>query len=354
MSSYIYSDGFKAFAKALEQRLANEPVLSEEELARQQRRQIKALVALERDFQDALLAHRSGPTIYEEFVEWICTEKGNILSARPYFRERQDVFTRSISSALKTRSAKRLYKYRVNWSFVAWVLQRRKWGPNSQIKTIANKIFEARKEILEQNLPLAISQARTFFSSTPRSHLTFMDIMQIQCQGLLLAIDKFCPPNERGMTDEESLDAFRSFRAVAIGIMRRDRVNDYSQTLIHYYPGDRQKIYWANKLLRRYVDEIDYSEISKEINTKLQEDGDSKTQTSPEEIADLLATASTVSADYAADPEGDTVVESAVGDDSFRPDVQAEQNSLYASLGSAIRQLSLVESKLLKLKGIHL
>lgn len=348
--SHIFSDGFKNFAQSLERRLADEPDLSEVELARQQRRQLKALVVLERKFQDALLAHRSGATVYEEFVEWICSDRGNILSARPFFRERQDVFTKHISVALKSKSARRLYKWKINWSFISWVLQRRNWKPGSPITTISKEIFEARKEILEQNLPLAISQARVFFSSTPRSHLTFMDVLQIQCQGLLLAIDKFCPPDEKGMTDEESLDAFRSFRAVAIGIMRRDRVNDYSQTLIHYYPGDRQKIYWANKLLRRYVDEIDYQEIATEINHKLKAEQE---HTTPEEVADLLAKASTVSADYSVDPEGDTVVESAIGDEELRPDVRAERANLLNSLGTAINKLSLVEIKLLRLKGIQ-
>lgn len=54
-----------------------------------------------------------------------------------------------------------------------------------------------------------------------------MDIVQIHCQALLLSIDKFCPPNEKEMTEQEALDAYQSFRAVAIGIMRRDRVNHY-------------------------------------------------------------------------------------------------------------------------------
>lgn len=342
----IFSDGFKMFAGSLERRLADEPDMTEEELARHQRRQIKALVAAEGRFQQLLLEHRSGPKTYEDFVKWIREDKGNILSARPFFRERQETFTESISRALKTENVKKLYKWRINWSFISWVLKQRSWG--EPIRSAAAEVSKLRNELLEENLPLAISQAKQFWAATPRSHLTFMDILQIQCQGLLLAIDKFCPPNERGMSEADSLDAFRSFRAVAIGIMRRDRVNDYSQTLIHYYPGDRQKIYWANKALRRYLDGIDYSEIATEINTKLDGEG----STTAEEVADLLATASTVSADYAADPEGETVLESAVGGEDCRPDVRTEQSQLLKTLTSSIQQLSLLEVKLLKLKGI--
>jgi hypothetical protein len=154
------------------------------------------------------------------------------------------------------------------------------------------------------------------------------------------------------MTEEESLDAYRSFRAVAIGIMSRDRVNDYSQTLVHYYPGDRQIIYWANKMLRKFPEDVDHGIIAEEINKNLSGKKNLK-KVSADEVADLLATASTVSADYSTEPDGDTVVESAFGDESLRPDVIAEQDSAHNSLMDAIPTLALVERKLLALKGIR-
>lgn len=346
--SFYYDDGFKLFTQTLESVLANKPTLTEEELAVHQRDQIRRLVSLETQFRKTLQAHRSGPAVYNEFVTMICEEKGNILSARPYFRERQKTFTKYISKALKRRSAPGLYKFRINWTFIAWVMKRRKWGAASGLPELANEIYKVRRQLLEENLPLSISQARGFYGSTPRSHLSFMDIVQIQCQGLLLAIDKFCPPSERGMSEKESLDAYRGFRAVAIGIMIRDRVNDYSQTLVHFYPRDRQKIYWANKMLRRFIDEVDHNVIADEINLNLTEDD----KTTAEEVADLLVTASVVSADYTADPDGESVVDLAVGDASLRPDVRAETDSLHSSLLHAMQDLTIVENKLLKLKGV--
>lgn len=347
--SYFYDDGFKVFAQALECRLANQPDYSEDELIRHQRQQIKTLVALEAQFRKALIAHKYGPKTYKAFVDMICDKKGNILSARPYFRERQEVFTEFISTALKRGSATGLYKYRINWTFISWVLSYRNWSVKSELPDLANKIYSIRKELLEQNLPLAISQARAFYAATPRSHLTFMDVVQIQCQGLLLAIDKFCPPNEKDLSDAESLEAFRGFRAVAIGIMRRDRVNDYSQTLVHYYPRDRQKIYWANKMLRRFVDQVDHEIIAEEINKNVS----GNDRTSAEEVADLLATATTVSADYSTEPDGETVVELAVGDDSLRPDLSVEADELHTKLMSSIDNLTVLEKKLLKMKGVR-
>lgn len=346
---YYYDDGFKVFANVLETTLANMPEYSDEEYDRRQRDQIRSLVALETQFRKTLISHKWGPGVYRDFVEYICVERGNILSARPFFRERQTVFTEKISKALKKASATGLYKYRVNWSFISWVLEARKWAPKSPLRLIAQDILKVRSELLEQSIPLAISQAKTFFAATPRSHLSFMDVVQIQCQGLLLAIDKFVPPVEKGMTDKESLEAFSSFRAVAIGIMRRDRVNDYSQTLVHFYPGDRQILYWANKMLRRYVDEVDHDSVSKEINLNLPQ----SQHTTGEQVANLLAASGTVSADYAADPESDTVVESTVGDETLRPDIRAEEEQLHSTLITSIGQLSLLERKLLQLKGVR-
>jgi DNA-directed RNA polymerase specialized sigma subunit len=347
--SFYYDDGFKLFTQTLEAVLARTPSYNEEELIVHQRDQIRRLVALETQFRKTLIAHRSGPATYKAFVQMICKEKGNILAARPYFRERQKTFTKYISKALKRESGPGLYRFRINWTFISWVMKYRKWAPASGLPEIANQIYKLRKELLEENLPLSISQARGFYGSTPRSHLTFMDVVQIQCQGLLLAIDKFCPPKEKGLTEKQSLDLYRGFRAVAIGIMIRDRVNDYSQTLVHFYPRDRQKIYWANKMLRRFVDEVDHNQIAQEINLNLSEDE----RTSAEEIADLLTTASVVSADYTADPEGESMVDLAVGDSSLRPDVRAEEDDLHSCLISSMSKLSLMENKLLRLKGIN-
>lgn len=343
-----FDDGFKVFAKGLETILADQPDYTSDELIRHQRRQIRNLVDLETRFRKILLAHRDGPATYRAFVDLICKKKGNILSARPYFRERQETFTAYISKALKAQSATGLYKFKVNWTFISWVLNSRQWK-NKELLDIAEQIQKARNELLEQNLPLAISQARGFYAATPRSHLSFMDVVQIQCQGLLLAIDKFCPPDEKGMTDQESLDAYQSFRAVAIGIMRRDRVNDYSQTLMHFFPKDRQMIYWINKMMRQFVNEVDHGIVSKEINRNLPE----KEAITPETVADLIAAATTVSADYVSEPDGESVVDLAAADASFRPDNRVEATDLTQELGVAIKKgLTLTETKLLQLKGI--
>jgi DNA-directed RNA polymerase specialized sigma subunit len=347
--------GFRTFAGNLEQTLLRYEPIPEGQLLYHQRNQLRELVATETALRKTLIDHPWGPGIYRDFVQFICDERRNILAARPYFRERQDIFSSQISGILKKRREKGLYKYRFNWTFIAWLLSARKWPAGGQIRKLANKIQSIRQALLEQNLPLAISQARIFWNTTPKSHLTYMDIVQIQCQGLLLAIDKFVPPTpaqEKRMTEAASLKAYQSFRAVAIGIMRRDRVNSYSETSLHFFPPDRQKIYRANKHLRKFPSEVDYTQLAKLVNKDLQE-SESPCQTNPAELMSLLAASSTVSGDFAAEPEGETVIESTAGDNSLRPDTITEQHNLSNVLYQHINKLPLVERKLLKMKGIY-
>lgn len=341
---------FKLFANNLEQALIKYEAVPEEELLAHQREQIRKLVALETKLREILITHPWGPGVYKDFIKHICDKRKNILAARPFFRERQGVFTRHISVALKNRNDKALYRYRFNWSFVDYVLNARKWPEGGKVATVAREIAAVRQELLEQNLPLAISQARIFWANTPKSHLSYMDIVQIQCQALLLAIDKFVPPNDKRMSEKASLAAFRIFRAVAIGIMRRDRVNAYSETLIHFYPKDKAIIYRALKALRKVVGEVDHEKLAKDVNRELDNE---KIKTTGKEVAGLIAGASTVSADFSPDPDGDTIIDTYPEDQENRPDTMMEDQQAMSAMRVAADDLSLLDKKLLRLKGIR-
>jgi hypothetical protein len=214
--------GYRQFCVRLEELLNkhDSTIDPSEDLLDRQRRQLMHLMELEAEYRDSLPIE-----VFEDFITYITIERRNILAARPFFRERSDIFVAHLSDAFKTRNASTIRQFRLNWSFVEWVTRTH---PIPGRKKLARIISKQRTEILEQNLPFAISQARQFWNSTPRSHLTFMDILQIQCQGLLLAIDKFVGPDESTMSRKDAMHAWKSFRAVAIGIMRRDRCNAYS------------------------------------------------------------------------------------------------------------------------------
>lgn len=350
MARLEVDDHFRQFAQNLEQVLDRHGTVHDGTLLAHQRDQIRKLVELETKLRQTLITHPWGPGVYRDFVKYICDKRRNILAARPFFRERQTIFTRHISKALKARNDKALYRFRFNWSLVEFILASRKWPSGGKVAVLAREISRLRSDLLEQNLPLAISQARIFWANTPRSHLTYMDIIQIQCQGLLLAIDKFVPPNDKRMSNRASLEAYRKFRAVAIGIMARDRVNAYSETLVHFYPGDKAKMYQALKFLRRNAGEVDHEAAAVHVNNRL---ADRRYRTDGQELAGLLAAGSTVSADYTSEPDGETVADTFPDSESNRPDLMVEEADASTVLRDSVRGLDLRDQKMVKMKGVR-
>ena len=335
---------FRSFASTLERAIEQYGDLSEETLLDRQKRQMESLDSMEIEFRQILINHPWGPGVFRGFVEYICDERKNILAARPYFRERQTVFTEEISRALKAREDKTLYKFHFNFQFVSFAVHQCKWPKGSPIVKLAQKISDLRIELVEMNMPLAISRARIFWSRTPKSQLSYMDLVQIACEGLLSAIDKYVLP-------------FKPvFRAVAIGRMHGNFIEQYSETQVHFFPVDKRKIYRANKLMSRFGGEhVDYEALAEEVN----KDADEAHKTTAAEIADLLAAASCVSTD-SAQPVGDSDLDNAPSVNRFaapascQPDVQFEQHEVLSRLEEAIRKLPAIEQKLLQMHGVSL
>jgi len=347
------ADHFRSFASNLENAISKYEVDEDVPLLERQRRQIRCLIGLETKFRKALIAHRWGPGVYEKFVRFICEK--NILDARPYFRERQVTFTEYISTVLKKRRARGLYRFRFNYMFVLFVLRCCRWSPGSQIVAIAKEIAAIRQELAEMNMPLAISRARRFWSSTPKSHLSYMDLVQIHCAGLLAAVDKFVPRSTRGMTKTQVLEEYRKFRAVAIGRMAGDVIERYSETLVHFYPVDKRKIYRANKRLRQFQDQVDHVILSELVNAEVENPAH---RTNPSEIADLLAAASVVSLTENVGPESrpEKSIDAIIDRHSAQNDQSEEklQNAdAMVSMQESIEGLGPVEKKILKMKGVN-
>ena len=347
---------FRKFAKALEQTLLNYKPDDTQTLLESQRTQIKTLISLESKLRKELIRHKWGPSVYKKFIEFICDSKRNILAARPYFRERQTIFTKTISGALKKRNHKTLYRFRINYSFIVFALKCYNFGANSKFRLLANDIEKLRKQICEQNMPLAISQARIFYACNPRAHLSWMDLVQIHCGGLLVAVDKFVPPDTSNMTDDESLQAYRKFRAVAIGRMISDRIEATSETVMHFYPIDRKKIYRANKILRQFGKNVNWERMAEMVNEGIEQPSQRTTAT---EMADLMASSMVVSGDTVVNdgsPESEaleTTIERYSGLEENRYDSTVEHSNALSVMKSYIKNLPPLNQKVLRLKGIE-
>lgn len=356
-------DHFRAFAATLSQALTKYGKMADGELLATQRRQLETLFGLEQDFRATLIAHPWGPGVYKLFIDKICVLNGNILTARPYFRERQSVCIGPISSALEKRDHEALYRYNFNYQFVTFAVQARRWPRGAKLRRLADAISKARDTIIELNTPLAISQARIFWSKAPAkapvTHLQYMDFVQISCDGLISAVDKFVLPNAKRFRSERRLnEAFRKFRPMMVQRMVGNFIESYSETMVHFYPKDKRKLYRANKFMVRQQGNIDYDKVAEAVNR----DGNGKlvepqARTNASEINDLLSAASSVTvttetSSIDLDEERDNPLDRCASPDDWRPDVRLERQELTQSLSSSIARLPVLDRKLLRLKGV--
>lgn len=345
-------DHFKQFTEKLAKEIDKYPSIKEEDLLESQRIQMERLVDLEKQFREHLINTGDPYEVYPKFIHYICEVKRNILASRPYFRERQSVFTSHISDIFKRKDHDALKSYHFNFPFISLAINRFGCKDDPKLYNIYQEIRKLRIELVERNMPLAISRARIFWNKTPRAQLTYMDLVQIASEGMLSAIDKYVLP-------------FSSvFRSVAIGRMVGNFIENYSETLVHFFPVDKRKIYRANKVAHKHSlgSEIDYAEIARKVNEGIEQD---EHHTTPAEIADLMSAASCVPSgqfmgvieareavlDEESSDEGSNMSDA---HDGLRPDLIAEETDSYRILAQSIKRLSIFEQKILKLKGIQL
>lgn len=328
------------------QALGAPPVRNKEAFFEYQKAQVDNLVDLERRWRDQLVKGRRGRELYELFCDHVEQNLPSTLSARSYFRERQEAFDDRLGKYLAEKDWKGLAKYRVNYRFIAWAMSTGKLGVTHQ--KLADKIARKRQEMVLLLMPLAISQARIFYGRTPESHLSIRDLVQISFEGLMAAVDKFVPPFSA------------VYRSVALGRAKGLLIEEYSETLLHFFPTDRKILYRANKLVGKMdggMDGVDYDDMAKRLNDGAapytDEDGVNHPRqftTDARQVATLMAASSCVSAD--ATVAARRSVSRSAAPEEARPDVQAEDNERRELLRAAVLQLSVPERKLLAMRGV--
>lgn len=369
--SYRTEDGehFKTFATSLEQLRIQRGYdsLNDDQLLALQRQQLECLHNLENEFRAKLIAHRWGPGVYRAFIKKICEENGNILTSRPYFRERQDVCIGPISKALDERDIESLHRFHFNYNFVLFTMKLYRWRPKSKLTILAQKIRNARQDIVILNMPLAISQARIFWSKAPAKapscHLTYLDFIQISSDGLLSAVDKFVLPNPKKFRGDTSLlREFRRFRPMAVQRMVGNFIEAFSETMLHFFPKDKRKLYRANKWLAKHSGTVDFQQLSLSVNKDAKgRFVESAARTNPIEIADLIAAADRIISTESnapaneedEDKDKENHLDSYADAEESRPDVSVERFETSEKLHGAIALLTVLERKLLRERGVN-
>lgn len=312
----------------------------EEDLTSIQGEKVTALVEAERTLRRRIEEEGLTEAVYRNFLVYIATQKRSILAASPYFRVREALFNSVITDAIRDEDIQTLAQQDFNWQFIA-VAEKAGIPGWEALREDVERVRALREELIVANLPLAISRGQIFYGRVPKSHLSFMDFMQIAADGLMAAVDKYVLPYSS------------SFRSVIVGRITGNFIREYSATPMHFYPSDRRKLYRANAE-RSKVEEGDWEALADAVNEKLE--GMSVT---PSEVEALLSAASLLSIDslpptIGDDGEPEPLINTIAADDSWRPDVQVEEALARQSVSEAIRSLSVFEQKLLALKGIAL
>jgi DNA-directed RNA polymerase specialized sigma subunit len=324
-------DLFKSFVSQMNVELEKNAAAD----GRNQKESMEALFKLENKFRDVLISTADGRDVYKTFVDYIVKEKGNILSARVYFRERQSTFSANISTIFQNGKYQGLFTFSINYMFAKWVCDRYKGAKAKQLQVLLQKIADLRRILCENNLPLAINRAKIFWSKTQHSNLEYMDIIQNASEGLITAIDKYSGP-------------YRTvFRSVIIGRMTLNILTDHNATLIKFSPRDRRILYRANNArIKKKAVEIE------DILSYVQESFPDVTRNKLESI---ITAASETLRSNSADEDGEET-ESALAFIEHMPshdkdaEVTLAVDDFIAKAKPIIDRMPLIQMKLIKLK----
>ena len=330
--------------------MANEVTraIAENQDGSDQKKQVEKLMALETSFKNSVLKFRQANEIYRKFILFVVVQNRNILSARPYFREKSDVFSARITPAIKDCKIKALQKFHINYLFIKFIKDN--WaGPfPEKSEKYFNQVIEARRRLIENNIPLAINRAKLFFRKVPKNHVSLMDMIGIASMGLISGIDKYVG------------EYTTVFRSVCIGRMGGNLIESYSETVLHFYPSDRHVLYRANQLCYREGIQ-DFDSLAEAINKSFAQDKIDGKKTNHKKItgpdlASLMKAASVLNTNIPIDAESGSLEVHDMHDLWEPSDMEneiAERDAMSKMISHAL-SLPLMHQKVLRLKGLKI
>lgn len=313
--------------------------LTRKEFTAQQKAQVERMMELEKNFKKNINSYKQSDKIYQKFLMYIKIERGNILTARPFFREDSKTFGTYISPAFKEDDIQKIKNFNINYKFMKFVIEN--WRGNLPAKALKawNEHQHVRQKIIENSMPLAINEAMKFYKAVPKSHLTLMDMINASMSGLCIGVDKWVGP-------------FRTvFRSVCIGRMKSNIMELYNQTSLHYYPSDKKIIYKANLLKSR--EKIENSEILLDAINGYLKDNDDKRQLEMYELENLLNGSDIKSVETEIDEEGFSLYDTYFEEEDI-VESTLEKHDLLKNVLIQCKNLKMIERKIIKLKGVDL
>lgn len=327
----------------------NGAIIKNDGLIGNQEEQVELLYSLEQKFKYHIQKYQQCADVYGKFVNFIVNENGNILSARPYFREKSNVFSKEITGAIRDCDVETLMKFNINFQLINFIVKNWKGKLPERPRRYYEDFLQARRILIENNLPLAINRAKLFYRKTPKSHLTLLDLIDICTYGLISGIDKYVGKYNK------------VWRSVCIGRMVGYMIDEYSKTFLRMFPTDKKILYRANALKHRLKIE-DIGELTKAINESFYKDKEEgkkvpKLPITEIHVRTLLNGSSYISADtkMGGDAEGEGMsIYDYSPDTTANTEEDAINRDLMDKILEASDDLNVIEKKIIKLKGVSL
>ena len=202
-------------------------------------RDFKELMQLENRFAKRLRSIAGGKQIYKDFIQMIIEEKENIITSRRFFREREESYKEYIYIAIRSRTAKDLHPFRINFMFCSFAMKNLKKS-DAKLSQLFSDIKQARESLISRYLHYALVKAKAFNNGVNYNN-DFGDLIQIANEALVDSVDKF-------VLDENGY----SFRHMAIGRMIASLIASGDLSLaVTFGPQASRRLHKIKKILEK-------------------------------------------------------------------------------------------------------
>jgi DNA-directed RNA polymerase specialized sigma subunit len=322
-----YSDNYRRFLSELYKELEGVKLGANLEA------QLRLLFKLEDDYRNILTKYQKGQKVYEKFHKYITQELKDIRQAKVYFRERDKVGFYELPAILKSGNYKEMARFKINLKFIQWSMGQ-DLPHRKELVKITKGIIEVRKKIVQENLPLVINRSRIFQIKAKKSNMDPLDLIQIATDGFMTAIDKFVPQSIHK-------SHFGKFKSTAVGWMTNKLIFGCIEGALKLTTSDKKILYRANIAIYRLG--------MKEISEILEFVKVTYPNVKESQLADIISSAGQMASFDGKDREALHYVNTEYSPNDMEESIV--KNNLISKLRESIKNLEILESKVILLRG---
>ena len=291
------------------------------------------LIALEKQFREKLNKTSKGKKVYSTFINMIYKSSGRgggIVMVRPYFRQRELTFINTIHKAVEKNKPDELYGAPINFKFISFAMKELTPPPKELVK-IFEEIKIVRNDIVNSYLFLAFGRAKVHNKSAYSSSIDMSDLVQIANEALIIAVDKYVPT-------ETTVFAHMAMGRIIANLI----ATGSSPSAASINSGGQKRLYRIRRLLERSP-HLTREQVAEILDV------------TEMEVNDLIESTRYSSIDQPIGSDEGRTLGDVIHDDDpeSAPDNIVENEDLALKLLAAYKTLTIIEQKILRLKGVN-